>query len=170
MKKGRQPQPRQVTFIQARRGDSRSNYQAEAGAGSGRLQVWAQSCPTLCNPMDYIAHQAPLSMYFSRQEYWSGLPFPSPGDLPDPGMEPSSLRLLHWQVDSLPLVPPGKPNETGSPKKYDLGKGQGQLQCLLPQFSACTLKVFTALLRNLCFIIRAVGNHWRIFVWGWMFV
>ena len=38
----------------------------------------AQSCPTLCNPMDCVAHQVPLSMEFSRQEYWSGLPFPSP--------------------------------------------------------------------------------------------
>ena len=37
-----------------------------------------QLCPTLCDPMDYTAHQAPLSMEFSRQEYWSGLPFPSP--------------------------------------------------------------------------------------------
>ena len=40
-----------------------------------------------------VAHQAPPSMGFSRQEYWSGLPSPSPGDLPDPGMEPSSLAL-----------------------------------------------------------------------------
>ena len=40
--------------------------------------------------MDYILHQAPLSMEVSRQEYWSGLPFPTPGDLPDPGMEPMS--------------------------------------------------------------------------------
>ena len=38
-----------------------------------------------------VAHQAPLSMGFSRQEYWSGLPFPSPGDLPDPGVEPTSF-------------------------------------------------------------------------------
>ena len=37
-----------------------------------------------------VAHQAPLSMEFSRQEYWSGLPFPSPGDLPDPGIKPRS--------------------------------------------------------------------------------
>ena len=41
----------------------------------------------------------PLSMEFSRQEYWSGLPFPSPGDLPDPGIEPRSPA---WQADSLP--------------------------------------------------------------------
>ena len=46
-------------------------------------------------------------MEFSRQEYWSGLPFPSPGDLPDPGIEPGSPAL---QVDSLPSEPPGKPN------------------------------------------------------------
>ena len=47
----------------------------------------AQSCPTLCDPMDCSLPQAP-SMGFSRQEYWSGLPFPSPGDLPDPGWNP----------------------------------------------------------------------------------
>ena len=57
-----------------------------------------------------VAHQASLSMGFSRQEHWSGLPFPSPGDLPNPGIEPSYphlLCLLHWQAGSLPLVPPG---------------------------------------------------------------
>jgi len=43
--------------------------------------------------MDYIAHQAPLPMQFSRQEYWSGLPFIPPKDLPDPGAEPASLAL-----------------------------------------------------------------------------
>ena len=45
-----------------------------------------------------VAHQAPLSMEFSRQEYWSGLPFASPGDLPYPGVEPN---LRYWQADSL---------------------------------------------------------------------
>ena len=49
-----------------------------------------QSCLTLCNPWT-VAHQAPLSMEFSGQEYWSGLPFPSPGDLPDPGTVPTPL-------------------------------------------------------------------------------
>ena len=52
-----------------------------------------QSCPTLCDPMDYIACQFPLSMGFFRQEYWSGLPCPSPGDRSDPGIEPVSLAL-----------------------------------------------------------------------------
>ena len=49
-----------------------------------------QSCPTLCDPMDYIACQSPLSMGFFRQEYWSGLPCPSPGDLSNPGIKPAS--------------------------------------------------------------------------------
>ena len=52
------------------------------------------------------AQQAPKSMEFSSQEYWSGLPFPSPGDLPDPGIEPRSPAL---QADALPSKPPGKP-------------------------------------------------------------
>ena len=52
-----------------------------------------------------VALQAPLSMGFSRQEYWSGLPCPPPGDLPHPRTEPGSLRLLNWQVYSLPLAP-----------------------------------------------------------------
>ena len=54
------------------------------------LLCYAQLCPTLYDPKDY-ATQAPLSMGFSRQEYWSGLPFPSPGDLPHPGIEPVFL-------------------------------------------------------------------------------
>ena len=53
-----------------------------------------------------VALQAPWCVGFPRQEYWSGLPFPSPGDLPHPGIEPGSLAL---QVDSLPFEPPGKP-------------------------------------------------------------
>ena len=56
-----------------------------------------------------VVRQAPLSTGFSRQKYWSGLPCPSPGDLPH-GLNPRGLLpLLHWQVGSLPLVPPGKP-------------------------------------------------------------
>ena len=50
-----------------------------------------------------VAHQARLSIGFSRQEYWSGLPFPSPGDLPDPGIEPRSPTL---QAGALPSEPP----------------------------------------------------------------
>ena len=53
-----------------------------------------------------VAHQAPPSLGFSRQEYWSGLPIPSPGDLPDPGIEPRSPAL---QADALISEPPEKP-------------------------------------------------------------
>jgi len=59
-----------------------------------------------------IAHQTPLSMGFSRQEYWSGLPCPPPGNLPDPVIKPTSLCLLYRQVCSLPLAPPGNPMYT----------------------------------------------------------
>ena len=64
----------------------------------------AQSCPTLCDPVD-CSLPASLSMGFSRQEYWSGLPFPSPGDLPDLGIEPRSPTL---EADALTSEPPGK--------------------------------------------------------------
>ena len=57
------------------------------------LCVVTQSCPTLWNPMDCVAHQAPLSMGLSRQEYRSGLPFPPPEDVPYPGIEPASPAL-----------------------------------------------------------------------------
>ena len=60
----------------------------------------AQSCLPLCDPMDYI----------SRPEYWSKYPFPSPGDLPNPGIKPRSPAL---QADSLTAEPQGKPKNTG---------------------------------------------------------
>ena len=71
--------------------------------------VWkvlvAQSCPPFVTPWT-VACQAPLPMEFSRQEYWSGLTFPSPGDLPDLGIKPRSPA---WQVDCLPAESSGKP-------------------------------------------------------------
>ena len=71
----------------------------------GFVVLVAESGLTLCDPWT-AARQAPLSMGFPRQEYWSGLPLPSPGHLPDPGIEPGSPAL---QVGSLPSEPPGKP-------------------------------------------------------------
>ena len=56
-----------------------------------------------------VAHQAPLSMGFSRREYWSGLPCSPPGDLPNPGIEPTFPVSLALQADSLSIEPPGKP-------------------------------------------------------------
>ena len=72
----------------------------------------AQSCPTLAIPWTVI-HQVPLSMGFPRQEYWSGLPFPPPGDLPGPGIESASLTL----ADSLPLHHWGSPLGRGGISK-----------------------------------------------------
>ena len=68
-----------------------------------------------------VAFQAPPSMGFSRQEYWSGLPFPSPGDLPDPGIEPGSPT---FQADALTSEPPGKPWTSEPPGKL-VGEGGG---------------------------------------------
>ena len=76
-----------------------------------------------------VAYQAPPSMGFSRQEYWSGLPFPSPGDLPNPGIKPGSPAL---QTDALPSEPP---ETTKSPKRlnaFPVGSGTRQ-ECLLLQ-------------------------------------
>ena len=64
-----------------------------------------QLCPTLCNPRT-VACQAPLFRGFSRQEHWNGLPFPSPGDLPNPGAESRSPAL---HADSSSSEPPRKP-------------------------------------------------------------
>ena len=71
----------------------------------GKVKVLVtQLCLTLCDPMT-VAFQAPESVGFSRQEYCNRLPFPSPGDLPIPGIEPGSPTL---QADSLQSEPPGK--------------------------------------------------------------
>ena len=56
-----------------------------------------------------VAHQAAMSLGFSKQEYWNGLLCPPPGDLPNPGIELPSLSLLQWEADSSPLVPLGSP-------------------------------------------------------------
>ena len=74
------------------------------------LCVYALSCPILWDGTPQIvAHQAPLFMEFPRQENWNGLPFPSPGDLPDPGIVPASLVPLALAGDSLPLHHLGSP-------------------------------------------------------------
>jgi len=76
------------------------------------LSLVTKLCPTLVTPWT-VACQALLSMGFSRHEYWSGLPFPSPGDLPDPGIKPSFPAL---QADSLPTELGGKPKTFTTPK------------------------------------------------------
>ena len=70
------------------------------------MGVCAQSCPTLCDSVD-CSPQAPLSMEFSRQEHWSRLPFPTSGDLSDPGIE--STSFMSPALISLPLNHQGSP-------------------------------------------------------------
>ena len=68
----------------------------------------AKSCLTLVTPWT-VARQTPPSIRFSRQEYWSGLPCPPPGDLPEQGWSTRLLGLLHWQESTLLLLPPVVP-------------------------------------------------------------
>ena len=79
-----------------------------------------------------VAQQAPLSMRFSRQEHWNGLPFPTPWDLPDPGSNPRLLHFLHWQADSLPLcLPPGKPKKDTVTNKVVHKRADNTTMCLV---------------------------------------
>ena len=77
-----------------------------------------------------VAHQAPLSMGFSRQEYWSRLPFPSPGDLPNPGIEPGSPT---WQADA--LGDQGDDSMNGNSKRENEEKSCVQLR--IPTIAQC---------------------------------
>ena len=87
--------------------------------GSRKLQkVKSLSRVRLFTTSWTIDYQAPPSMGFSRQEYWSGLPFPSPGDLPNPRIKPKSPAL---QGNALPSEPPGKPQEVTKAKAMAIG-------------------------------------------------
>ena len=91
--------------------------QAPLSVGFSRQEYWSGvplpfpqllNCVQLFVTLWTVARQAPSSMGFSGQEYWSGVPFLPPGDLLNPGMELNIFYVcLHWQVNSLPLVPPG---------------------------------------------------------------
>ena len=91
--------------------------------------------PVLCDPLDY-SHQAPLSMGFPRQEYWSGLPFPSPGDLPDPGIEPWSPAFA---VGFFTTEPPGKPRQAHIPRALSVHQGLPCTQVTKDSVCALTL-------------------------------
>ena len=85
-----------------------------------------------------VAYQTPPSMGFSRQEYWSGLPFPSPGDLPNPGIKPRSPAL---EADALTSEPPGKT----IPKK---GNGKKKLNYCTTAHISCPSKVMLKILQT----------------------
>ena len=99
-----------------------------------------QSCLIFCDPW-IVACQAPLSMGFSRQEYWSGQPFLSPGDLPDPRIDPGSPAL---QADSLPSEPPGMASkclstgiliEIGGGINRQVSHHIGKMSLVIPKFT-----------------------------------
>ena len=126
------------------------------------------SCPThLVTPWTVACHVS-LSMEFSRQEYWTGLPFPTPGDLPDPGIKPVSLASPALAVDSLPLRHLGSPFQTFGLLKLVINLGFGSnseckvffrlfiylflvtlcLHCCIQTFSSCTEQWLLLLLRT----------------------
>ena len=98
-----------------------------------RKKVKSLSCVQLFATPWIVAHQAPPSMGFSRQEYWSGLPFPSPEDLPNPGIEPGSPAL---QAETLPSEPPGKSTITTKVQQIVIVSRK-------PLFSYLTMYIFT---------------------------
>ena len=85
------------------------------------MHVQLLSCIELFATPCTVAHQAPLSTEFPRQEYWSGLSFPPPGDLPDSGIEPVPLESPTLQVNSLPLGHLGSPPDLGQYESYLFG-------------------------------------------------
>ena len=91
-------------------------------------------CAPLFAMLWTVACQASLSMGFSMQEYWSGLPFPTLGYLPNPRLSPRLLCLLHWQANSLPLVPPGKPIDSHAMQSRTVSFLSFQRACLYIYF------------------------------------
>ena len=113
-----------------------------------------QSCLALATSWT-VACQAPLSMEFSRQEHWSGLPFPSPKDFPDPGVESTSPA---WQVDSLSHL---KPQRTAIPMLPDMQTNN----CFIPCFQVIALSlkpnhnVFINRDFSFCFHFKMIFNE-----------
>ena len=97
-----------------------------------------------------VAYQAPLSMGFSRHEYWSGVPFPSPGDLPDPGIEPRSATL---QADTLPSEPPGKF------RIHNKAPYCHQVECLPISFSDLSTLTLKMIFRSWGAMLEGLSDH-----------
>ena len=105
-----------------------------------------QSCPTLYNSMDCTC-QVPVSMVFSKQDYWSGMLFPSPRDLPDPRIKSIFSASPALQADSLPIQPPRKPLYYYLLSAFSLGayKVRIQLPCKSTQMVLSNGEVCTIL-------------------------
>ena len=126
--------------------------------GCAVLCLVIQSCLTLCDPMDCSPTRLLCSCGLSRKDYWSGLPCPLPGDLPNPGIEPNSPTL---QADSLSSEPPGKPKNTGASSlsflqgiflTQELSWGLLRCRQILYQLS-CQGSPFLQRLREICLLL-----------------
>ena len=157
--------------------------------GFSRQECWSwiavvlsQSCLTLCDLMDCVAHQAPLSMEFSKQEDWSGLLFPTPEDLPNPGIEPAFLGPPALADGFFTTVPPGKPvwiinSINWSPTLY---KDISIFYFMFIRFkSSCLITVTLIVVWN--FIFKCICDHHQYFLipefftfihnlFGWVFL
>ena len=102
-----------------------------------------------------IVRQAPLSMEFIRQEFWSGLPLPSPGDLPDPGIELGSPTL---QENSLPSEPPGKPYKVLYVSYYSITSLESYNNLERWRKGG----ICSAYTRNMMWAIICDGTHWGV--------
>ena len=117
----------------------------------------AQSCQLFATPWT-VAYHAPLSMEFSRQEYWSEFPFPSSGAVLTQG---SNLHLLHWQADSLPLSHQGSPSgawdRSNNLDSLDLRPWRNS-NPILPSLVATRLLIFTLVVRSWFSRVRVRGK------------
>ena len=109
-----------------------------------------------------VAHQASLSMGFSRQEYWSGLPFPYQGIFPTQGLNPCLLRLLQWQADSLLLAPShlnchSWPDCPGALSKQMLWRGTEQAWCGMLSVRRTSRGPWTFAFLNRCLLPLPLG-------------
>ena len=106
-----------------------------------------------------VAYQVPPSMGFSRQEYWNGLPFPSPGDLPDPGIEPRSPT---FQAEALTSEPPGKPTSSHSDRREMVPHCDFDLNFSDNEWCWSSFHVFVS---HLCVFFREMFSSFLIFDW-----
>ena len=143
----------------------------------------AQLYPTLCNPVDSML-PGPLSMEFSRQEYWSGLPFPSPGDLPDPRIEPSFCYTMKWvshmytgipSLLNLPHTPtpiscPSGSSQSTEPSSlchpadphYCFTHGRVYMSILISQFVLSFPLPLCARVHSLCLHLCSCPGNWLL--------
>ena len=138
----------------------------------GCVCVCTLSCAWLFTTPWTVARQAPLSMGFSRQENWSGLPFPPPGDLPSPGIEPVFSFISHADGDSLPLATPGKTVQSFKKLKVEMEFSVAETWGQRLKYFTCFRGVMWTLLYQdtLCQQQKAlwgeqVGQGWGTVLW-----